>query len=215
MVDVSAPDLRQWQELSAHASSLITRAAQQQSLQIRINLKSETQKLWTLYHIDRKRFDWRDYGDIALHVALSYPPDFAYVLIYAMREHGKSFRIDPVPPILAALERLYFVRHENLTLHLGDSAAAIRESASERAARAMRIVAREISVTSFPYAAGIYRQFEAQMKPFLAEALEEFNPRGKTILSKESVAWLRTPAGLRILISRMRRLVLRALFGKE
>lgn len=187
------------------------RAAQQQLLQRRIGkLETEARKLWDLYGIGQKAADWRDYGDVALHVAGAYPPDLAYVLIYSLREIGRGTKSDPVPNIMAALEGLYFARPDRWKLHLDgvDFDREILESAEKRAERALRILVREVSAAPYRYATGIYARFHPRLKPLLIHLLAELHPAGAEILSNESRAWMRTWTGVKSLIARV-------LFGKE
>lgn len=206
---------RQWAELAARAAPLVVRAAQEQARLAHLDIDSEAERLWTLYEMANKPPQWRDYGDIALHLAVSHPPDLAYALVYALRERGKSAGVDPVPMILTAVERLFFVLPGNLRLHLDRDLEAVREPPPERARRAMRILVREVSVTSYPHAAGIWRQIDARLQPFLREALAEFNPRGAEILARSGGAWLQSSAGVRNALLRLRKWLLRMLFGKE
>jgi hypothetical protein len=204
---------RQWGELAARAAPLVVRAAQEQARQAHLDIDGEAKRLWILYEMANKPRQWREHGDIALHLAVSHPPDLAYALVYAIREQGKSAGIDPVPMILTAIERLFFVRPENLRLHLDRHLDAAREPPRERARRAMRILVREVSVTSYPHAAGIWREIDERLRPFLREALAEFNPRGAEILARSGGAWLRSRAGARNALLRLRKWLLRMLFG--
>lgn len=209
MARVAQSDAGRWRELAERASSLIVRASQQQRVQARIGeLSQEVRRLSNLYDVPRKKPDWRDYGDLALHLAAAYPPDLAYVIIYGFRELVSGS--DPVPLIMMALEKLYYLRPDQLILQLDASAAThdLCRSAAARAERAMRILAREVSTTPYPYATGICDRFDPRIKPFLFQALLQFNPEGAPMLSKGPKAWMRTGVGVK-------RLLWRVLFGQH
>jgi hypothetical protein len=117
---------------------------------------------------------------------------------------------DPVPYLLKATEEMFHFRPENVVLHIemSEIPKALLTNPSERAKRAAKLIAREISVTPLRYASGIFNAMDPVMKPFVTDELRSFNPEAMDILSRGSRMWILTGSGFL-------RFLMRLLFGED
>ncbi|MBI3933975.1 MAG: hypothetical protein HY316_04735 [Acidobacteria bacterium] len=202
---------RQWDEHAARCGDTIMRAAAVQGRGYSISAPGcEAKRLAALYTIRDKHKDWREYGDVALHLAAAWPPDLAYSILYALRELQAEIGYDPVPLTLKAVEMLYYLRCERIKLHLERTGRVcqLMDEPVERAKCGARIIARELSVVPLRWASGIYDALDPGMKPFVQEQLREFNPKAADILLKSRSSRLLTRP-------RLLRLIFRVLFGRQ
>lgn len=197
-LDAVSPLSRRWRRISKEATDAIFRAAahQAQAAGIRDPAK-EAARLAGLYSIVRRPRRWQEFGEVAFHIAVSYPPDLAYTILYNLRGCLADQRYDPVPLILKALEEMQGFKPSHAQLHTGPSGsgqAAFHDS-SVRAGKAAQILAREISTVPLRYASGIWVAANPRAQPFIHAALKEFNPRAERILSARPRTWWLTPTG--------------------
>jgi hypothetical protein len=184
-----------WHEQQQKVHTALHRAAHLQAEQLKIpQVIEESRRLLATYETGRRT--WSDCGDLALHLAAAYPPDLAMLVLYGLREVDASW--DPVPHVLTAMERLYHYRADREASALLDTPQMqiLRHDRRERARCAARVLAREVSVTDYRTACGIYADFDSDVRPFLDEALRQFNPTGAAILSSQAGAWRLTRLGL-------------------
>ena len=218
LLDRLIPTARQWQKNAQKAGEVISRAASLQAWQYRIHSPvEEARRLAALYCIHYKQRDWRDYGDIAFHLIAAYPSDLAFVILYAFRDMQYELGYDPVPYILKATEEMFHFRPENVVLHIemSEIPRALLTNPSERAKRAAKLIAREISCTPLQWASGIFDAMDPAMKPFVADELRSFNPEAMDILSRGSRMWILTGLGFLHFLKRLITFLIRLLFGED
>jgi hypothetical protein len=210
-LDAVSPLSRRWRRISKEATDAIFRAAahQAQAAGIRDPAKEAT-RLAGLYSIERRPPRWQEFGEVAFHITVSYPPDLAYTILYSLRGCVAGARHDPVPLILKALEEMQGFRpsHAQLNMELSGSGDDAFHDASVRAGKAAQILAREISTVPLRYASGIWVAANPKAQPFIHAALKEFNPRAAQILAQRPKTWWLTSTGIV-------RGLLGMLFGKD
>src|SRR5580658_5951904 len=116
-LDAVSPLSRRWRRISKEATDAIFRAAahQAQAAGIRDPAKEAT-RLAGLYSIERRPPRWQEFGEVAFHLTVSYPPDLAYVILYRLRDAIPNLRYDPVPLVLKALEEMQGFRPSHAQL---------------------------------------------------------------------------------------------------
>ncbi len=84
------------------------RAAQVQGFALGVTSALElSEQLVTDYALDRRPLTtWQDYGDVALRLVASWPPDLAYLVLYGLRHSSRLQGRDVVPFILKAVEMM-------------------------------------------------------------------------------------------------------------
>lgn len=176
--------------------------------------EEEINRLNNLYNISNKSRDWRDWGDIAFHFAASYPPDLAYLLIYALRQLQPVLGYDPVPYVFLAVQNLHRFRPDRALLRV-ERMAELEPFFSDsptRSRAAAKLITRELSVTPLRHASGILACLDESIRLLALKELQHFDPEGATMLSRGNRMYLTTGAGLlRFALRGMSRL----LFGKE
>ena len=208
---------REWHDHAQRCGETIMRAAGVQARQHGLSdVLSPAGRLIELYGLRDNPRDWREFGAVAFHLVATWPPDLAYMILYAMREIKPPLAYDPVPLVMKAMEMLRHLRSENVTLHLemGGQAQELAGDPDIRARACACVIARELSGVPLRWASGIYSALELELKPFVQEELKRFNPRAADILLKGNYSWVRTGTGLHRLLQRVWRIILRVLFGK-
>jgi len=197
------PASRRWKRISGEAAQSIFRAAAQQANARGIrDANEEATRLTALYRIEGKPPRWQDFGELAFHLLVSYPPDLAYVIVYGIRVTARGLRYDPVPLILKALEEMYNFQpsHADLKTDHHIRSLDVFNNARSRADQAAQILAREISVAPFRHASGIWTTANPKARPFIHAAMRDFNPRAAQILTgNPNASWLTAPGILRAL----------------
>lgn len=197
-LDAVTPSSRRWRRISKEATEAIFRAAAHQAHAAGINdPRSESNRLAAIYSIESSRRRWQDFGEVAFHLMVSYPPDLAYVVLYGLRE-AQRVRNDPVPLVLKALEEMYSFRPSQAKLS-SDISARLDEvftSPHKRAECAAQILARELSTVPLRYASGIWITANQKARPFIHAAFTSFNPRAAQILARRPKNWILTPSGI-------------------
>jgi hypothetical protein len=211
LLDTFTPLSRRWRRISKEATEAIFRAAGHQARTIGIrDPAKESARLVELYKLQRRAPRWQEFGDLGLHLTVSYPPDLAYVVLYGLRGVVPDLGYDPVPLLLKALEEMYGFRPSRTQLQTDASILGLDEfnSPEGRAKKAAQILARELSTVPLRYASGIWVAADPKAKPFIYAALSDFNPRAAKILSARPKTWWLTPTGAA-------RGLLGILFGKD
>jgi hypothetical protein len=163
------------------------RAAQYQAQLHRVtDPGQEMVRLLASYGLIHTPADWHEYGGLALHLSVAYPPDLALALLYSIREVKPRVQRDPRPFVLKALEEMveFRVSTAPVPLQLHPNAELATRGPEDRARRAAQILAREISSLPLRQASSIWDIAGPRSKPFLREALESFNPRAAAILAQ-------------------------------
>jgi hypothetical protein len=202
---------REWQQRADESSRKIQRAATVQARQYELSDPgSAARTLAATYGMLRKPGDWREYGDVALHLVAAWPPDLAYLCLYGLREMRPELGYDPVPLVLKAVEMLYHLDCGRVELRLepDERVGRLLRDPEERARGSAKIIAREISVTPLRWASGIFNSVDPDVRPFVREQLVEFNPTAARILAEGTSSRFLTWNGLV-------QAVFRLLFGRE
>ncbi len=215
ILDRATQSSRLWQDKVEEIAAQIHRAASLQA-QARGNsfMQVEAARLSNIYHLAEKALNWREFGDIALHLAAEYPPDLAYFITYSLRKIQPPLKSDLVPYIFVALQNLHRLRPVVVTVHLKRTAQnePFFTDPNTRGRAAASLIAREISVTPLRYASGIFAGLDATMQQLVREQLKRFNPDGAKLLPKAKFTHLVTPAGL---VKSVSLGLVRVLFGKD
>lgn len=209
---------RQWHEYAEQCGKTILRAAAVQGRQHGMRDPiSAANRLAESYNIRNKSKDWREYGDVAFHLAVTWPPDLAYIVIYAFREIQPPIGYDPVPLIMKALEMLRYLRHENMIIQIemDERIRKIAENPNELAKASAKLLVRELSSVPLRWATGIYRALDSEVRNSVRQELLEFNPKSAKILLKGGFSWLLTGTGLLQILNSIWRAIHKILFGKE
>ena len=211
IIDFVIPAARRWARISEEAQDAVARAASHQA-QLRgiSDPTHEIARLLALHGLSHTPPNWQEYGGLALYLAVAYPPDLAYFVLYSARHVGPAVPRDLVPYVLKALEEMVNFRVPHVPVVLRDypDAEVAARSPEWRAEKAAHVLAREISCVPLRYASGIWEIVNPRAKPFLRSAIEAFNPRAAAILARGSRAHFMTPAGVA-------RGVFRLMFGKD
>ena len=208
---------RKWLKHADKCAGLMMQAASVQARQYGITFKSAADQLAELYNIKEKKEDWRNYGDVAFHIVVTWPADLAYRIIYSLRDSKLKPNYDPIPLIMKALEMLRYLKYQNLNLHLepNENFYRLANDKLERSKAAAKIIVRELSCVPLRWSIGIYRNIDPEMKSIVAEQMEEYNKDGAKILLSGSWAWLLTGAGILNILLRIPRFFLKLLLGSE
>lgn len=207
---------RDWLEHARKCEQTIMRAAGVQARQHGVHdPTSPAGHLVELYGLRGKKRDWREFGAVAFHLVATWPPDLAYIILYAMREVKPPLDYDPAPLVMKALEMLRHLRCEGVSLRveMNGQAQQLVQDLDERARACSRVITRELSSVPLRWAGGIYIALDPEIKPFVQEELKRFNPWGAQRLLKGSRSWLMTGAGLSLVVRRALQAVYRVLFG--
>ncbi len=198
ILDTVTPLSRRWDKIAKESAEAVLRAAHHQAYLQRISdYREEARCLSKLYSLEQRPSKWQEYGEFALHLAVSYPPDLAYTILYGLRDAMPGVRFDPAPLALKALEEMHHFRPSNASLRLELTPGIIEaiRNPSVRAERAAHVLVREISCVPLRHASGIWNAMNPTAKPFVRAAMNAFNPRAARILSEEPKTWWLTPAG--------------------
>jgi hypothetical protein len=174
------------------------------------NIIAAARELARQYQLEAKAADWHEFGDLAFHLVTVWPPDLAYVIIYALREVKPGYGSDPVPLVMKAIEMMYCFKPAAVSLHLPPTAQwqKMENDPHERLRASAKILAREISGVPLRWASGIYHALDTTVKPVVLEQLRQFNPGGAAMLERHGYAWLFTKSGLL-------RVLFKICFGRE
>jgi hypothetical protein len=209
-LDAITPSGRRWNRISKEATEAISRAAAHQCHAAGFpDPLSESKRLAAIYSIDGGRRTWQDFGEVAFHLMVTYPPDLAYVILYGLREVSRAGN-DPVPLVLKALEEMYGFRPTCANLS-PDAAGRYDDAftrAEKRAELAAHILARELSTMPLRYASGVWTSANEKARPYIHAALVNFNPRAAQLLERSPRAWILTPVGIV-------RSIVELLFGRD
>jgi hypothetical protein len=202
-LDKLTPKARRWWRVAQKAGDTIVRAARVQGQQKGIrSLRDEAERLGKLYAIEDMAKTWKDYGGIAFHIIASYPPDLGFMVIYGFQEFQRKLGFDPIPFLFKAIEQIQYL---NLQFwpqcqkemgHLEDFQPLVNNH-QERARKAAKLLARELSGTALRNASAIFRfDMDPRMKPLVIEEFQRFNPEAAKILDKSKYYWLFTRSAL-------------------
>jgi hypothetical protein len=215
LIDQATQEGRRWEKTRKDAAEQIVRAAHWQAQNKRLaSFSAEATRAAGVYQLAGKTQDWREFGDVALHLVAGYLPDLAYFLTYALRELEPPLGYDPVPYVFTALQNLHRLRPQvlNNCVEPTEQTEVLFSDSQARGRAAAALIAREISVTPLRYASGIFNGLQPPMQKLVSEEMEKFNPVGMQLLRQAKRAYLATPAGL---LKQFGRTLFRLLFGKD
>ncbi len=197
-IDKLTRQSRSWNERALRISQQIQRAAalQAQARAVR-SAEEEASRLNDYYGIWAKRRDWRQFEDVAFHIAASYRADLGYLLIYALRQYQTSLGYDPVQYVFFALQNLHLFRpyYVSRCVELIPEAEVFSRDSRTRGRAAAKLIVRELSTVPLRWASGIFAGLDATMRELVLEELQRFNPEGARILSRGSRGHLLSRVG--------------------